>query len=175
MEHNLGVPGGHMALTFRMCLSFLCTVFLYPMKTDGANLALACHVLCQIRQFQQQGWLLFSHSVMSRCATPWTVARQASLFFTISQSLLKLVSIKSVMPSNHLILCCPLLLLPLVFPNISGFSQRGWYAKPKHERLQIFSKTNLSFLPFSIIHWNEKDSLMVCPLYAISLLPNASL
>ena len=107
-----------MALTFRMCLSFLCTVFLYPMKTDGANLALACHVLCQIRQFQQQGWLLFSHSVMSRCATPWTVARQASLFFTISQSLLKLVSIKSVMPSNHLILCHPFLILLSLFPSI---------------------------------------------------------
>ena len=50
--------------------------------------------------------------------TPWTAACQASLSFTISQSLLKLMSIKSVMPSNHLILCCPLLLLPSIFPNI---------------------------------------------------------
>ena len=125
MEHNLGVPGGHMALTFHMCLSFLCTVFLYPMKTDGANLALACHVLCQIRQFQQQGWLLFSHSVMSRCATPWTVARQASLFFTISQSRPKFPSIESVMPSNHLILCYLLLLLPALFPSIGAFSRVG--------------------------------------------------
>ena len=62
--------------------------------------------------------LLFSHSVMSNSATPGTAARQASLSFIISQSWLKLVSIESVMPSNHLILCHPLLLLPSVFPNI---------------------------------------------------------
>ena len=52
----------------------------------------------------------------------WTAARQASLSFTISQSLLKPVSIESVMPSNHLILCHPLLLLPSIFPNIRVFS-----------------------------------------------------
>ena len=55
-------------------------------------------------------------------ATPWTAACQASLSFTSSRSLLKLLSIKSVMPSNHLILCCPLLLLPSIFPSIRGFS-----------------------------------------------------
>ena len=54
--------------------------------------------------------------------TPWTAVHQASLFFTISQSLLRLISIKSVMPSNHLILCHPLLLLLSVFPNIRIFS-----------------------------------------------------
>ena len=54
--------------------------------------------------------------------TPWTAPCQASLSFTISQSLLKLMSIKSVMPSNHLILCCPLLFLPSVFPSIKVFS-----------------------------------------------------
>ena len=53
--------------------------------------------------------------------TPWTAAHQASLFFTISRSLLKLMSIESVMPSNHLILCHPLL-LPSVFPSIRVFS-----------------------------------------------------
>jgi len=58
-------------------------------------------------------------------ATPWTTAHQASLFFTISWSLLKLVSIKSVMPSNHLILCCPLLLLPSIFPSIRVFSNES--------------------------------------------------
>ena len=52
---------------------------------------------------------------------PWTAARQASLSFTISQSLLKLMSIESVMPSNQLILCCSLLLLPSVFPSIRVF------------------------------------------------------
>ena len=54
--------------------------------------------------------------------TPWTAAHQASLSFTISWSLLKLISIESVIPSNHLILCCPLLLLPSVFPSIKVFS-----------------------------------------------------
>ena len=64
----------------------------------------------------------FSCSVMSDSATPWTSAHQASLFITNSQSLLKLMSIKSVMPSNHLILCRPLLLLPSIFPSIKVFS-----------------------------------------------------
>ena len=53
---------------------------------------------------------------------PWTEACQGSLPFTISQSLLKLMSIELVMPSNHLILCCPLLLLPSIFPSIRVFS-----------------------------------------------------
>ena len=53
--------------------------------------------------------------------TPWTAARQASLSFTISQNLFKLMSIESVMPPNHLILCCPLLLLTSIFPSIRVF------------------------------------------------------
>jgi len=55
-------------------------------------------------------------------ATPWTAAHQASLSFTISQSLIKLISIELVKPFNHLILCCPLLLLPSIFPSIRVFS-----------------------------------------------------
>ena len=55
--------------------------------------------------------------------TAWTAARQASLSFTVSQSLPKLMSIESVMPSNHLILCRPLLLLPSIFPSIKVFFQ----------------------------------------------------
>src|SRR5574340_712478 len=55
-------------------------------------------------------------------ATPWTAARQASLSITNSWSLPKLMSIESVMPSNHLILCRPLLLLPSIFPSIRVFS-----------------------------------------------------
>ena len=58
-------------------------------------------------------------------ATPWTAARQASLFITSSQILLKLMPIELVMPSNHLILCRPLLLLPSVFPSIRGFSNES--------------------------------------------------
>ena len=57
--------------------------------------------------------------------TPWTAAHQASLSITISQSLLKLMSIESVMPSNHLILCHLLLLLPSVFPSIRVFSSES--------------------------------------------------
>ena len=66
--------------------------------------------------------------------TPWTAAHQASLSITNSQSLLKLMSIELVMPSNHLILCHPLLLLPSIFPRIRFFSNESvlrirW---PKH-------------------------------------------
>ena len=58
-------------------------------------------------------------------ATPWTAARQASLSITNSQSLLKLMSIESLMPSNHLILCCPHLRLPSIFPSIRVFSNES--------------------------------------------------
>ena len=65
--------------------------------------------------------LLFNHSVVSDSATPGTAACQASLSFTNSQSLIKLMSIESVIPSNHLVLCCPLLLLFSIFPSIRVF------------------------------------------------------
>ena len=58
-------------------------------------------------------------------ATPWTAAHQASLSITNSQSLPTPMSIKSMMPSNHLILCCPLLLLPSILPNIRVFSNES--------------------------------------------------
>ena len=58
-------------------------------------------------------------------ATPWTAAHQASLSITNFWSLLKLMSIESVMPSNHLILCHPLLLVPSIFPSIGVFSNKS--------------------------------------------------
>ena len=65
----------------------------------------------------------FSHSIVSSSLqTSWTAARQASLSITNSQSFLKLMSIESVIPSSHLILCHPLLLLPSIFPSIRVFS-----------------------------------------------------
>ena len=66
-------------------------------------------------------------SVAQSClfVTPWTAALQASLSITNSQSLLKLMSIELVMPSNHLILCRPLLLLPSIFPSIRVFSNES--------------------------------------------------
>ena len=73
---------------------------------------------------------IFKHSVQSLSCVqffviPWTAARQASLSITNSQRLLKLMSIESVIPSNHLILCCPLLLLPSIFPSIRVFSVKS--------------------------------------------------
>ena len=64
-------------------------------------------------------------SVQSLFATPWTAARQASLSITDSRSLLKLMAIEAVMPSNHLILCRTLLLLPSIFPSIRVFSNES--------------------------------------------------
>ena len=66
-----------------------------------------------------------SLSCVQLFATPWTAAHQASLSITNSQSLLKLMSVESVMPSNHLILCQPLLLSPSIFPSISVFSNES--------------------------------------------------
>ena len=69
--------------------------------------------------------LVQSFSRVRIIATPWTTAHQASLSITDSQSLLKLMSINSVMPPNHLILCHPLLLLPSIFPSIRVFSNES--------------------------------------------------
>ena len=84
-------------------------------------------------------------------ATPWTETCQASLFITKSQSLLKLMSIESVMPSNHFILCCPLLLLPSIFPSIRVFS--------KESVLRIRWPKYWSFI-FSISPSNEYSALI---------------
>ena len=74
-------------------------------------------------------WLGFSSVQLLSCvrlsATPWTAAHQASLSITNFRSLPKLMSIESVVPSNHLILCCPLLLLPSIFPSIRVFSNES--------------------------------------------------
>ena len=78
-------------------------------------------------------------------ATPWTVAHQASLSFTISWSFLKLMSIESVMLSNHLIFCHPLLLLPSVFPSIRVFSNE----MALHIRRPKYWNFNFSIRPFS--------------------------
>ena len=64
-----------------------------------------------------------SHVQLS--VTPWIAASQVSLSFTIAQSLLRLMSFELVRPSNHLVLCCPLLLLPAIFPSIRVFSNES--------------------------------------------------
>ena len=75
--------------------------------------------MCVVVQLLSPVWLF---------VTPWTAAHQASLSFAISWSLLKLMSIESLMPSNCLILCCPLL-LPSVFFSASGFFPMSWLFK----------------------------------------------
>ena len=84
-------------------------------------------------------------------AAPWTAACQASLCFTISQSLLKLMSIESVMPSNHLILCRPFLLMPSILPSIRVFSNES--------ALHIRWPKYWSF-SFSISHSSEYSGLI---------------
>ena len=85
--------------------------------------------------------------------TPWTVAHQASLSFTISQSLLKLMSIDVVIPSNYFILCRPLLLLPSIFPSIRVFSSESALLI-KWPKYWTFS--------FSISPFSEYSELISC-------------
>ena len=92
-------------LSFMSVLSFFQETSLQKQLSLSSRVSVAFQSLSHVRLF----------------ATPWTAARQASLSFTISQSLLKLMSIESVMPSDHLILCRPLLLLPSIFPSIRVF------------------------------------------------------
>ena len=85
-------------------------------------LTIFCSVMCELSvQFNS----VQSLSCVRLFATPGTAARQASWSITNSQSLTKLMSIESVMPSNHLILCRPLHLLPSIFPSIRGFSNES--------------------------------------------------
>ena len=115
-----------------------------------------CH-LCRLQDRKQLGglsqarvgvWLL-SHVPLS--VTLWTAARQASLSFTIFQNLLKLMPIESVMPSNHLILCSPLLLLLSIFPSIRVFA---------NESVLRISWTKKWSFSFSISPSNEHPGLI---------------
>ena len=94
---------------------------------------------------------------MSNSATPWTVAHQASLSITNSRSLLKLKSIKLVMPSSHLILCHPLLLPPSIFPSIRVFSNESAFfiRWPKYSSFSfnISPSNEYSGLIFFRIDW----------------------
>ena len=91
-----------------------------------------------VTQLLSHVWLL---------VTPWTAARQASLFFTISLSLLKFMSIELVMSSNHLIFCWPLLLLPSVFASMRVFSNESVL------RISIGASASASVLPMNIQGW----------------------
>ena len=108
-----------------MCVSQSCPALGTPWTADHQTL------LCMDlpRQDTGVGSVQFSSvqslSHVSLFATPWTAACQASLSIINYQSQPKPMSIESVMPSNHLILCCPLLLLPSIFPSIRGFSNES--------------------------------------------------
>ena len=92
-------------------------------------------------------------------ATPWIVAHQASLSFTISWNFLKLMSIELVMLSNHLILCCPLLLLPSVFPSIRVFSNE-LALRVRWPKCWSFSFSII--LPMNIHGWNGNPLQYSC-------------
>ena len=116
----------------------------------------------------------FSPSVVSDSAIPWTAARQSSLSIINSGSLLKLMSIKSVMPFNHLILCRALLLLHSIFPNIRAFSHKlvlhTMWAKYWSFSFSISPSNEYSGLIFFRIDW--------CDLLAVQgtlkVLPNTT-
>ena len=117
---------------------------------------------------------------MSDSVTPWTAARQASLSFTVSRSLLKLMSIGSVVPSKHLILCSPLLLLPSIFPSIRVFSSElalhircpkkwsfSFSISPSNEysglisfRIDWFDLLAVQGILKSLLHHNSKASIL---------------
>ena len=145
---------------------------LHPRDSSGKNTAVGFHALLQgifltqgsnphllpgrqiLNHLSHQGHPLSSVQLLSRVrlfATPWITARQASLSITNSQSLLKLTSIESVIPSNHLILCRPLLLLPSIFPSIRVFSNES-VLQIKWPKYWHFS--------FSISPFNEYSGLI---------------
>ena len=102
-----------------------------------------------------QGWptaVLQPLSLVQPFATPWTATCQASPSFTVSLSLLRLLSIESVMPSNHFILCRPLLFLPSIVPNIRVFSNESALCI----RWPKYWSVSLSISPFSEYSWNIK-------------------
>jgi len=114
--HNRKIMSSQISISGKKKGNIIC----YLQKVFMTNV-LQCKVI-----YFFSNWNISSVQLLSRVwlfATPWTAARQASLSITNSQSLLKLMSNESVMPSNHLILCHPLLLLPSIFPSIRVFSK----------------------------------------------------
>ena len=99
-----------------------------------------------------------SLSCLRLFGTPWTAAGQASLSFTISWSLLRLMSIEPVMPSNHLILCCLLLLPPSIFPNIRVFSNESVFRIrwPKYWSFSFSPSNKYSELISFSIDWFDQ-------------------
>ena len=115
-------------LVFKFSIYLIFCVVGYPLlKVDSWTLNYFELFVAPFKSFSFCFIYIELCSVAQSCltVTPWTAACQTSLSITNSQSLLKLMSIESVMPSNHLILCRPLLLLPLIFPSIRVFSNES--------------------------------------------------
>ena len=109
----------HIVMLYTLSIyNFICPLLVNLSKQKKKN-----QYLSNILPFQFSSVQLIS--CVQLYATPWTAACQASLSITNSQSFLKLMSVESVMPSNHLLLCHPLLLLPSVFPSIKVFSSES--------------------------------------------------
>ena len=120
-----------------LSLLLLFSWFLIPLSLDlvhspqtMGDLKASTYNKCSIHSFVVQ-----SLSCVRLFATPWTAACQASLSFTIFRSLLKLMSIESVVPFNCPVLCRPLLLLPSIFPSIRVFCNRTWLSLYKMEMM----------------------------------------
>ena len=124
--------------------------------TSNMSIQIQMCLTCRDYDLVDLWWdLLLSCSAVSNSVTPWTATCQAFLSFTISRSLLKLVSIELVMPSNHLVVCCPLLLLPSIFPSIRVFSNQSalcirW---PKYWSFSISPSNEYSELISFRIDW----------------------
>ena len=127
-----------------LLLSFI--VRLFTSHSENSDLLIQTHL-----SFQDNSASVHFCSVQLLLATPWTAACQVSLSITNFRSLLKLMSIESVMPSNHLILCCPLLLPSSIFPSIGVFSNESVL----HIRCPKYSSFN-----FSISTSNEHSGLI---------------
>ena len=112
-------------LSFFICLMGILISILTTLRMiENLKQVHGCKITFRILT-QKDCSIQFSHSVVSDSETPWIAALQASLFITNSWSLPKPMSIESVMPSSHLILCCPLLLLPPILPSIRVFSNES--------------------------------------------------
>ena len=118
-----------------------------PIMSMRKTILRVCYVLSSPRFIRSLSQLVQSLSQVQLFVTPWAAARQASLSITNSWSLLKLMSIQSVIPSNHLILCHTLLLLPSSFPATGPFPMSWFFTsvlefQPQHQSFQWVFKTD---------------------------------
>ena len=132
--------------------------YLYKSTYSFGNPYLSGYTTFGVKISQRNGRLSFSVLVVVQSlscvqlfVTSWTAASQDSLSFTISQGLLKLISIEAVLPSNHLILCHSLVLLPSIFPSIRVFASMSWLFATGGR--SVGASAPASVLPMNIQGW----------------------